>query len=82
MRYLTASGFNSLAMVGLILLAVITVLTSLLLLKTQGGITEEAHMDNDCRNNGMFGRLDAWLLVILAMLKEVSTGAMAAAVSS
>lgn len=82
LRYLTASGFNSLAMVGLILLAVIALLTSLILLKPQGGNSKEAHMGNDRRKNGMLGRLDAWFIAILAMLKEVSIGATAAAVSS
>lgn len=82
LRYLIASGFNSLSMVGLILLVVIALLTSLILLMPQGGKSKEAHMGDDYMNDGMLGRLDAWLIAIMATLKEVSTGATAAAVSS
>lgn len=82
LRYLIASGFNSLSKVGLILLVVIALLTSLLLLMPQGRNSKEAHMGDDCKKNGMLGRLDAWLIAIMATLKEVSIGATAAAVSS
>lgn len=76
------SGFESLTMVGLTLLVVIALLTSLLLLLPQGGNPKEANMENDDARNRVLGRMEMWTISIVETLKEVSIGAAGATVSS
>lgn len=82
LRCLIVWGFESLSMVGLILLAVISVLTSLFLNLPRNNHRKGKHMRYNSASNGMLGLSDSLVFTVMGVLKAVSIGAMASAVSS
>lgn len=82
MRYLSASGFNSLAMVGLVLLAAISVLTAFILNVSKRRSGKGKRMSEVEYATGMLGLPDVLIYTSVVTLKEVSIGATAAALSS
>lgn len=75
-------GFESLSMVGLVLLAVISILTSLFLNLPRNNYRKGKHMRYNSASNGMLGLSDSLVFAVMGVLKAVSIGAMGSAVSS